>query len=156
MTFKLALSTFLAAAVMAVPASAASCRVIGSGAMIAPDDACTPGSYRAGVMQHDACTASLHPREPVSSALRRSIIARYGLGSSFHGEIDHRVPVFLTGHSTVANLWPEAGPIPNEKDRLEFLVYRRVCAGTMRVSTAVAIFTGDWRAAYRRYVGDTP
>lgn len=142
----------------ATPApAAATCHLSGSGGMVAPQRSCTPGDRRRGLTRHKACTASEHPREPVSAGLRRDVIERYGLDpDNFHGEVDHRVPVFLLGRSTLANLWPEAGSIPNPKDRLEFYVYRRVCFADpqpMRPSTGVRIFTGDWRTAYRRYFG---
>lgn len=69
-----------------------------------------------GFTRRQACTPRLHPREPVSTALRREIITSYGYDrTKFRGEIDHRVPVFLLGHSNRQNLWPETAAIPNPK-----------------------------------------
>lgn len=88
------------------------------------------------------------------AAVKREVLTRYGFTSwsGETGEIDHRVPFFLGGQTTVSNLWPEAGPIPNRKDALEHYVRNRICVkGTMRVRTAVRIFLGDWVTYSRRY-----
>jgi hypothetical protein len=139
-----------------IAALVVSCALLGSGPFVAPDNACTPGVRADGLTRTVACTPALHPREYVTAAVRRAAVRRYGLDPlTFRGELDHRVPVFLLGRSTLGNLWPEAGAIPNLKDRLEFYVYRRVCFGDphpMRVRTAAHIFTADWRSAYRRYL----
>lgn len=135
-------------------ALAVTCQLAGAPPLVAPDDRCTPGRSKAGLTRAVACTASLHPRESISSSLRLLVKLRYGINpATFKGEIDHRVPVFLLGRSTLSNLWPESGPIPNAKDRLEFYVYDRVCRErSMSTQTAVGLFTADWRVAWRRYV----
>jgi hypothetical protein len=67
-------------------------------------------------------------------------------------DFDHRVPFSLGGTTDRANIWPEAGSIPNTKDKLEDYVHGRVCdKRTMRLRTARAIFLGDWVAAFRKY-----
>ena len=60
----------------------------------------------------------------------------------------------------LANFWPEPnyahrhGFDLNPKDRLESAIYRRTCVERrMTVAEARHIFEGDWRVAYRRYVG---
>jgi hypothetical protein len=69
-----------------------------------------------------------------------------------NGELDPRVPFSFGGTTDRANIWPEAGSIPNTKDKLEFYIHDRVCHdGTMRLRTARAIFLGDWVAAFRKY-----
>jgi hypothetical protein len=139
-----------------IAALLATCALMGSGAFTAPDQACTPGAFAHVPSKAEACTPALHPRDDVSKALRRRVIARYGLDpATFKGEADHRVPVFLLGRSTLGNLWPESGPIPNQKDRLEFRVFRRVCFSDphpMRPLTALRIFEADWRPAFTYYV----
>lgn len=132
-----------------------SCHLLGAAPMQAPDNQCTSGSYDR-LTTAEVCTSKHRPT--LLAADRRRILARYGLAawSGADGELDHRVPFFLGGRTNVANVWPERGPIPNAKDRLEFYVYRRVCAThTMRVRTARLMFLADWRAAYQRYLDAT-
>lgn len=127
------------------------CDVVGVAPLTAPDNACTPGQYEA-ISRKNVCDGDT-PRPTLPTAVRRRLLADYGVPawSGTNGELDHRVPLFLGGLTTKANLWPEAGHIPNPKDRLELAVYRRVCFGDpapMRVRTAVRIFLSDWRHAY--------
>lgn len=136
--------------------AAAMCTPLGAPPMTAPDNdgACTPGS-RVVLTRQQACTPLDRPTTP--AAVRRDVLARYGVPdwSGRDGEIDHRVPWFLTHDSSRGNLWPERGAIPNPKDRLEFYVYRRVCFAAphpMRVRTARLVFLGDWRAYFRLYL----
>jgi hypothetical protein len=120
------------------------CHVGGSGDLIRPDDRCTPGTFDA-LSRAAACRHKERPSLPVAE--RRRIARRYGYGSwsGRDGELDHRVPFFLGGRTEAGNLWPEAGRIPNRKDRLERAVYERVCvAGSMTVAEARAVFLGDW------------
>lgn len=78
-----------------------------------------------------------------------------------HANVGLVIALPIGGKSTQVNdnrhapeLWPEAGKLPNVKDKLEFEIYDRVCErGTMTVTTARMIFRGDWTTAYRRYVG---
>jgi hypothetical protein len=130
---------------------AASGVITGAQPFIRPDNACTPGSYD----QLPKAQVCVHKQRPtVPAAVKREILARYGLASwsGKTGEIDHRVPFFLGGQTTASNLWPETGPIPNRKDGLERYTRDRICVkGTMRVRTAVRIFLGDWVTYSRRY-----
>jgi hypothetical protein len=137
-------------------AAAALCHTGGAGAFTTPDDSpeCTPGSM-VRLTQQQACTQTDRPTTP--ARVRREVLTDYGVPgwTSANGEIDHRVPWFLTHDAAAENLWPEPGRRPNPKDRLEDYVYRRVCRDrphAMRVSTARQIFLGDWRVAYRKYI----
>jgi hypothetical protein len=139
----------------------AKCQTTGSGIMILPDDGCTPGAH-APVTEQIACTAALHPRKDPTTAQRHRAFKDYGVPYSDHAkyELDHRVPVFLHGLTTVKNLWPElntasatgGGFIHNPKDALEAYVYRAICwSHKMTAAQGVAIFEGDWAKAYRKY-----
>jgi hypothetical protein len=137
-------------------AAAAICHAGGSGEFTTPDSQpdCTPGSH-VTLTHQEACTPKDRPSLPDS--VRREVLTEYGVPNwtGRDGEIDHRVPWFLTHDSRPENLWPEPGTIPNRKDRLEFYVYRRVCKGVphaMRVRTADRIFLRDWRTAYHQYI----
>jgi hypothetical protein len=139
--------------VIAALAVAVACHVGGAGPMLAPDNdlACTPGSYQR-LTAVQVCSSKIRPYLP--AAVRRDILARYHVPawSGADGELDHRVPLFLGGNTNRRNLWPERGPIPNAKDRLEAYVYGRVCRDrNMRVRTAVRMFLADWRGAYVAY-----
>jgi hypothetical protein len=138
----------------ASPASSpnAPCHIGGSGDFIRPDNFCTPGTFDR-LSRSQAC---VHKERPsLSATAKRRIFRQYGFSSwtGRNGEIDHRIPFFLGGRTERLNLWPEAGTIPNTKDKLEFEVYDRVCdQGTMTVAQAVVVFRGDWTKAYRKYV----
>lgn len=122
----------------------ARCHIVGSGDLIRPDDRCTPGEYLM-LTREEACRHKDRPSLP--AAEKRRIISQYGYRSwaGRNGELDHRVPFFLGGATTEDNLWPETGPIPNRKDRVEMMVYERVCsAGSMTVRQGREVFLGDW------------
>jgi hypothetical protein len=139
--------------VLAALAVTVACHVTGAAPMLAPDNslACTPGSYQT-LTDVQVCTSKIHPYMPAS--VRRDILSRYRVPAwtGQDGELDHRVPLFLGGNTNRRNLWPEAGSIPNAKDKLEVYVYGRVCRDrSMRVRTAVRMFLGNWTHAYRAY-----
>jgi hypothetical protein len=131
--------------------AAAACHVGGQAPFVRPDNDCTPGAFK-NLTLGQACVHKKRPSLP--AAERRFILTSYGVPnwSGQDGELDHRVPFSFGGTADRANIWPEAGSIPNTKDKLEFYIHERVCHdGTMRLRTARAIFLGDWVAAYRRY-----
>lgn len=82
----------------------------------------------------------------------------YGLDvrRSHEYELDHRVPLELGGADVAGNLWPEpwAGRMnAHDKDELETWVGRAVCfEHSLSLSDAQAIFLGDWREGYYRYI----
>jgi hypothetical protein len=131
--------------------AAAVCHIGGQAPFLRPDDDCTPGAFK-NLTRAQACVHKQRP--PLPAAERRFIVASYGVPkwSGQNGELDHRVPFALGGTTDRANIWPEAGSIPNTKDRLEDYIHARVCdKRTMRLQTARTIFLGDWVAAYRKY-----
>jgi hypothetical protein len=130
----------------------AACHITGPAPFLRPDNQCTPGAYD-HLTVTQVCTSKDRPTLPAAD--RRRILTRYGLAAwaGTDGELDHRVPFFLGGRTNVANLWPERGPIPNTKDRLENYVRRRICIDhTMRVRTARLIFLSDWVTYAQRYL----
>jgi hypothetical protein len=94
----------------------------------------------------------------VTATTRAAALARYHYTGPFglaYVELDHRVPFFLCGANTVANLWPEPYDgvrvstfVHNRKDQLEATTARLVRAGTITQAQAVALFLGDWRVAW--------
>jgi hypothetical protein len=132
--------------------SATICHVRYSHGLPGPDNAgsCTPGAFTV-LTRAQACDGTDRPT--LRAAVKREVLTEYRVPNwtGADGEIDHRLPVFLGGLTTPANLWPEPGAIPNRKDRLEFYVYRRVCfsdPAPMRVRTARRVFLGLWQAYY--------
>lgn len=144
---------FIAGFVGAEVAQSASCQRLGAGQRSAPDNLCTPGAGKR-LTRAQVCTPK--EREYIPADTRQLVLANYGLPAvlPYPGKIDHRWPHFLGGYDTPANLWP--APVRSfDKDRLEYVVYRRVCHGSpfrMRVRTAVRIFLSDWRAGYNYYL----
>jgi hypothetical protein len=143
------------AAALAALALAAPCHTTGTAPFTSPDSACTPGAF-VRKTKEDVCDGNT-VRPSLSAQERRHILIAYGVPSwsGANGELDHRVPLALGGVTDHRNVWPEAGPLPNPKDRLEAVILRRVCKGLphpMRVRTAVNVFRADWRAGFTYYV----
>jgi hypothetical protein len=142
-------------------AAAALCNPVGVPPFETPDNspACTPGSH-VRLTQHQACTPT--PRGTLPAKTRRDVLGRYGLTTwtGTLGELDHRVPWFLTHDSAATNIWPERETNGrNPKDILESYIWRRVCRHSpagLRVKTARLVFLSDWRAAYKLYIGPVP
>ncbi len=129
----------------------AACHTTGIPPYIRPDNTCTPGAYH----HTQPCVHKSRPDLPASD--RTLILAAYGVphwdGKS--GELDHRQPFWAGGTTDTRNIWPQPGPIPNPKDRLEAYTYQRVChrlPHPMRLRTVHRIFAGDWTVAYRKYL----
>ena len=143
----------------------ASCRLSGAGAWTLPDPSCTPGALNPAVSPATISTTicvpgystRIRPSESFTYELKRSQMAAWGLaGSTSQTEEDHLVPLSLGGApSDSANLWPEPGGIPNPKDRLEYRLYRMVCAGQIDLRSAQLAIASNWITAYQRFVGPT-
>ena len=142
------------------PAGASTC--ISRGGL--PDRHCTPGALDRRVTQRNMARTICHPgysqtvRPPTSYTNRLKVegIGEYGFADSNLSdyEEDHLIAISLGGSPTSPrNLWPEphAGRWGSlTKDKLEWLLYRRVCAGTYRLGAARRDLSGNWVAAYKR------
>ena len=129
-----------------------------------PDDRCTPGALDHRVTQRNIRRTICNPgysrtvRPPTSYTNRLKIagIREYGFADRKVSdyEEDHLVAISLGGSPTSPkNLWPEphAGRWGSlRKDRLEFFLYRRVCAGTYALAAAQRDLSRDWVSAYER------
>jgi hypothetical protein len=125
-----------------------------------PDDRLTPGEIRTT----DKAQICGHTTKEFRDVLITTKIAArraYGLSSATAGwckdgcEIDHRVPLTVGGGNTpgsIRNLWPQAAPIFHRKDICEEKVGRAICAGTISVTAAQAIFLGDWTVGCAPYL----
>jgi len=120
-----------------------------------PDRTCTPGATDPQVTQatigKTICvrgyTAKVRPVVSETDAAKRRLMAAYGVQGT--NELDHLVPLELGGSSDAHNLWPEAGDIPNPKDKVENALHALVCAPGKRLSLALAqrLIATDWTTA---------
>ena len=102
-------------------------------------------------------TKTVRPPVSFTSKLKRQQMKALGLiGSPSLYEEDHLISLELGGAPTdPANMWPQpwAGEWnAHKKDRLENLLHKRVCEGSMTLDDAQAALSTDWTAAYRQYV----
>ena len=162
----LAYSTASAHQVQRQPRAGA-CHAIGSGLYARPDPGCTPGALnpqvRPATIATTICrsgwTSTVRPPESITRSEKLASLLAYSdqLGASAY-EYDHLVPLELGGAvNDPRNLWPEpdygvrAGFYLNPKDRLERVLNRLVCDGTMPLAQAQRLIATDWVSAYRSY-----
>ena len=134
-----------------------------------PNARLTPGATNPAVRQatiHSTIcvpgySSSVRPSESYTERLKfAQLDGGYNLRGdtrASHYEEDHLIPLEVGGSPTaVANLWPEPRTIfwgAARKDRLENALHRLVCDGRVSLATAQRVFSVDWIAGYRRYVG---
>jgi hypothetical protein len=120
-----------------------------------PDMSCTPGAIDPAITQatigsticRSGYTDTVRPPESQTEAFKfNEAEPAYGQ-HDVHGELDHLVPLELGGANDAANLWVEAGSIPNPKDRVENALNDAVCAGRMSLRAAQRKIARDWMAA---------
>lgn len=98
-----------------------------------PDPNCTPGSADPSVTAQELCnptytTSYYRPPESETSHFKWNVAEPAYGQHSVSGELDHLVSLELGGSNDATNLWVEAGPIPNAKDRVENALHAWVCA----------------------------
>jgi len=74
----------------------------------------------------------------------------YDITPGADSELDHLVPLELGGANDAANLWPEAGPVPNRKDAVEDALNRAVCDGQVNLARAQRAIARNWETAESR------
>jgi hypothetical protein len=136
----------------------------------APDDRATPGAINPAVIQsnideticHRGWTSTIRPPEKYTYRLKRAQLHRpsspYFVANAYlrDFEEDHRVPLGVGGapHDR-RNLWPEPRHgqwNSDRKDELEDVIHNLVCRRHMTLEQGQAVFLGDWRDGYRKYV----
>lgn len=130
-------------------------------ALAAPNLAVTPGVVRPLSLAVICATAWGRDVRHVTDAKRQAAFARYGVpwADRAHYETDHVIPRSLGGADAVDNLWPQPLAEARQlKDVLEVKLSRLVCDPRSGVSLAEArtALRGDWRVAYRHYMGRAP
>jgi hypothetical protein len=144
--------------------AAGTCHATSSGLYAMPDPRCTPGALNPAVTQatlatticRGGWTSTVRPRESITAREKLASMRAYSdrLGPSAY-EYDHLVSLELGGAvNDSRNLWPEpdyparSGFYLNPKDRLERVLNRMVCKGTMPLETAQRLVATEWVAAF--------
>jgi hypothetical protein len=123
----------------------------------APDHRLTPGAHFA-VGRTTICAPGYSASvRNVPSSEKDADYALYGIRRvAYAYEIDHLVSLELGGSNAITNLWPEHYYLPwgaRTKDRLENRLHALVCSGSLSLASAQRQESGNWIAAYKRYVG---
>jgi hypothetical protein len=120
-----------------------------------PDRSCTPGAIDPAVTQANigsticraGYTDTVRPPEAQTAAFKwNAAEPAYGQ-HDVSGELDHLIPLELGGDNDAANLWVEAGPIPNPKDAVENALNQAVCNGQITLRTAQREIARNWLRA---------
>ncbi len=112
-----------------------------------PDNSCTPGAIDPAATLAVVCGTSTETRRHVTSAVRRAVLASYGVAQADARlyEVDHLVPLELGGSNDIANLWPEELSMAHVKDKEENEAHRLVCSGKASLEDEQRRFATDWR-----------
>jgi hypothetical protein len=120
-----------------------------------PDRSCTPGAVDPAVNQGDIATTicrtgyttKVRPPESQTEKLKFDVVEPAYGQRDVSGELDHLVPLELGGANDAANLWVEAGSIPNPKDAVEDALNKAVCDGQVRLRAAQQAIAANWLTA---------
>ena len=120
-----------------------------------PDRSCTPGAYDPAVNQGDLSTticrsgytSKVRPPESQTEKFKFDVAEPAYGQQDVSGELDHLVSLELGGANDAANLWVEAGSIPNPKDAVENALNKAVCDGQVSLRDAQQAIAADWLTA---------
>jgi hypothetical protein len=124
-----------------------------------PDPRCTPGSVDPAVTQADigsticrsGYTETVRPPESETTHAKYDVAyPAYHIGGSPASELDHLVSLELGGSNDISNLWPELGPLPNSKDKVENALRRAVCDRRVSLRAAQRAIATNWMTAEAR------
>lgn len=114
-----------------------------------PDATCSPGLAETTDLAI-ICHTSTRARRHVSEALKRQVLAEYGVRWSDRAAyvIDHVIPIEIGGDgAAVENLWPQPVVDSKAKDFVEDVLHRRVCSGAMSAAQAQRRIARSWPEA---------
>jgi hypothetical protein len=132
------------------------CHARGTPPAVLPDPSCTPGAYDPAITAAVLCApgySTRHYRPPVTETARfkfEQAYPAYGIPAGTPAELDHLIPLELGGANDAANLWPEAGLVPNPKDHIETALHDAVCSGRVSLEAAQRAIAMDWVTAEAR------
>lgn len=129
-----------------------------------PDPMLTPGETRK-VTVEQLCTTSTKLVRNVPSSVSKQVYLAYGMKTKHSGicggdgycELDHDISLSLGGTNGAKNLFPmpySGSCNAHDKDKLEFRLYKLMCAKKITLKTAQKAISGDWRPAYKKYVNE--
>jgi len=131
-----------------------------------PDPLITPGALNPEVnpdtMATTICvrgyTKTIRPPSNYTGRLKKLQMARYGYAdrNPRQYEEDHLIALSIGGAASDANnLWPQPRQgrwSAREKDQLEGVLHRMVCAGLLPLRQAQQAMAQDWIESYQHYV----
>ena len=131
-----------------------------------PDPRLTPGSINPDVtqenIQQSVCvkgyTKTIRPPASYTNRVKKSQIRQYGYADTNPKdyEEDHLIALSIGGNPTdPATLWPQSRFSEwgaDKKDQLEFILYKKVCAGEVSLRDAQRAMATDWISAWKKYV----
>ncbi|MCX7164795.1 MAG: hypothetical protein NTV11_00790 [Rhodocyclales bacterium] len=131
-----------------------------------PDSRITPGAIDTSVTQESirrtVCvkgyTKTVRPPAHYTNALKKHQIRQYGYDdrNPKDYEEDHLIALAIGGHPTdERNLWPQPRKSEwgaDKKDQLEFVLYKMVCNGEIKLADAQREMAHDWISAWKQYV----
>jgi len=135
-----------------------------------PDPRITPGATNPDVTQENiqatVCvkgwTKTIRPPKYYTNKLKKTQIMQYRLQDRDPRdyEEDHLVALSIGGHPTdPRNLWPQprqSGWNAQQKDQLEFVLYKMVCHREIGLVDAQVAMSSNWVEAYKRFVPTHP
>jgi len=131
-----------------------------------PNPSLTPGSINPYVTQENihstVCvkgyTKTIRPPAHFTNKLKKRQMREYGYAdrNPKHYEEDHLIALSIGGApNDPRNLWPEPHNSEwsaKQKDRLEFVLYKMVCAQEISLTEAQHAMATNWIEAWKRYV----
>ena len=131
-----------------------------------PNPQITPGAVDPAItsqnLQSTVCvrgyTATVRPDKRVTNRLKREQIRQYRYSDTDprNYEQDHLIPLSIGGNpSDPRNMWPQPRTgewSAEQKNDLEFVVYRLVCNGDIDLAQAQEKIARDWTAAYQAWI----
>jgi hypothetical protein len=135
-----------------------------------PNPQITPGAIDSAItsqnLQSTVCvrgyTATVRPDKRVTNRLKREQIRQYRYSDTDprNYEQDHLIPLSIGGNpSDPRNMWPQPRTgqwSAEQKNDLEFVVYKMVCNGDIDLAQAQEKISHDWTAAYQAWVPKYP
>jgi hypothetical protein len=131
-----------------------------------PDPKLTPGAIRTGSADM-ICGVKTKAIRKTTQAEKNAVFRDYGLANHHAGwcsgprgcAVDHVIPLECGGADVKANLFPQKGDGPynqEDKNRLEALCHKLVCAKKITPAEGQSWFMPDWRDEYDRRFGPIP
>lgn len=131
-----------------------------------PNLALTPGAINLDVTQENiqfticvkGYTKTIRPPAHFTNKLKKRQIRQYGYAdrNPKHYEEDHLIALSIGGApDDPRNLWPEPRISEwnaDKKDRLEFVLYKMVCAQEISLAEAQHSMATNWIEAWKRYI----